>query len=61
MNLHQGKFSWLLILGVLVTELPAFAQENFYRGKTIRFIVAYEAGGGFDVYTRTIARHFAGF
>ena len=35
----------------------AFAQEDFYKGKTIRIIVATSAGGGFDTYTRTIARY----
>lgn len=34
------------------------AQEQFYKGKTIRMIVGTSAGGGFDTYTRTIARHF---
>jgi tripartite-type tricarboxylate transporter receptor subunit TctC len=34
------------------------AQANFYEGKTIRFIVGFSAGGGYDAYTRTIARHF---
>lgn len=34
----------------------AQAQE-FYKGKTIRFVVGFSAGGGFDTYTRTIARH----
>jgi tripartite-type tricarboxylate transporter receptor subunit TctC len=34
------------------------AQESFYKGKTIRMIVGTSAGGGFDAYTRTIARHF---
>jgi len=40
--------------------LPAIvgAQESFYKGKTIRMIVGTSAGGGFDTYTRTIARHF---
>jgi len=33
------------------------AAEEFYRGKTVRFIVGFTAGGGFDVYARTIARH----
>ena len=33
------------------------AQEPFYKGKTIRIIVATSAGGGFDTYTRTIARY----
>src|SRR5215472_15600708 len=33
------------------------AQANFYEGKTIRFIVGFSAGGGYDTYTRLIARH----
>lgn len=33
------------------------AQEAFYKGKTIRIVVGTSAGGGFDTYTRTIARH----
>lgn len=32
------------------------AQESFYKGKTIRMVVATSAGGGFDTYSRTIAR-----
>lgn len=35
----------------------ASAQEPYYKGKTIRIIVGFSAGGGYDVYTRTIARH----
>jgi tripartite-type tricarboxylate transporter receptor subunit TctC len=31
--------------------------EDFYRGKTIRFIVGYAPGGGYDTYTRAIARY----
>lgn len=34
-----------------------FAQANFYEGKTIRMIVGFTAGGGYDAYTRTISRH----
>lgn len=33
------------------------SAEDFYKGKTIRFVVGFSAGGGFDTYTRTIARH----
>lgn len=33
------------------------AQAPFYRGKTIRIIVGGSAGGGFDTYARTLARH----
>ena len=35
----------------------AFGQEPFYRGKTIRLIVGTDPGGGFDTYSRAIARH----
>src|SRR4051794_14564822 len=31
----------------------------FYEGKTIRMIVGLSAGGGYDTYTRMLARHFA--
>ena len=34
----------------------SFAEE-FYKGKTIRIIVGFPAGGGFDTYSRIIARH----
>jgi tripartite-type tricarboxylate transporter receptor subunit TctC len=30
---------------------------DFYSGKTIRFVVGAPAGGGYDTYTRSIARH----
>jgi tripartite-type tricarboxylate transporter receptor subunit TctC len=36
--------------------LPAYAQE-FYNGKTLQLIVGTAPGGGFDTYTRTMARH----
>ncbi|MGH7872168.1 MAG: Bug family tripartite tricarboxylate transporter substrate binding protein, partial [Candidatus Binatia bacterium] len=46
-----------VIFWLLGTALAAFAQEPFYKGKNIRMIVATSAGGGFDAYTRVIARH----
>lgn len=48
-------FSLLAILFSLV--LPAHAAAPFYEGKTIRLIVGFSAGGGFDTYSRLIARH----
>ena len=41
---------------LLANYQPALAQD-FYKDKTIRFIVGQAAGGGYDTYTRTIARH----
>src|SRR6185369_11398298 len=40
--------------------LPAVllsADANFFSGKTIRIVVGTSPGGGFDVYSRTLARH----
>jgi tripartite-type tricarboxylate transporter receptor subunit TctC len=47
--------SVVALCGRLVS--PAVAQEGFFQGKTIRIIVGFSAGGGFDAYSRTIARH----
>lgn len=41
------------------TSTPVDAQESFYRGKTVRIIVGASAGGGYDTYSRTIARHIS--
>lgn len=46
-------------LGVLldlIASSPTLTQD-FYKDKTLRFIVGQAAGGGYDTYTRTIARH----
>ena len=45
------------IFFALVVVVSADAQDNFYRGKTLRIVVGFSAGGGFDVYSRTISRH----
>ncbi len=55
------KVSYLvkLIIGIafVLSASPAASAEDFYKGKTIRFIVGFSAGGGFDAYARLIARH----
>ena len=40
------------------TELSR-AQEPFFKGKTIRIVVGFSAGGGYDIYARAIARHMS--
>ncbi|HEY7555737.1 MAG TPA: tripartite tricarboxylate transporter substrate-binding protein [Candidatus Binatia bacterium] len=47
----------LAILSLLVHAASANAQDSFYKGKTVRIIVGASAGGGYDTYSRTIARH----
>ncbi|MBI2087638.1 MAG: hypothetical protein HYT78_02720 [Deltaproteobacteria bacterium] len=53
--------SLMVMLGVSLvasaTALPAYGQEPFYKGKTIRIVVGFGPGGGFDVYSRTMGRH----
>jgi tripartite-type tricarboxylate transporter receptor subunit TctC len=47
----------IAILSLLLIAAPVRAQDGFYRGKTVRIIVGASAGGGYDTYSRTIARH----
>jgi hypothetical protein len=47
---------------MIVTSLwtvPATAQNNedFYKGRTIRLLIGFGPGGGYDLYARTLARH----
>jgi tripartite-type tricarboxylate transporter receptor subunit TctC len=48
-----------LIASLMSLPASPFAQETFFRGKVIRIIVGFSPGGGFDTYSRTIARHLS--
>ena len=55
---RRVKLTGILVGLLLIAGAEeVFAQANFYEGKAIRFIVGFSAGGGYDAYTRTIARH----
>ena len=48
----------LVLWAVSLLWLPANATaQDIYQGKAIRLIVGFAAGGGFDTYSRAIARH----
>jgi len=49
----------LALVFALVFTAPAHAQSRFFEGKTIRIVVGFSAGGGYDTYSRTIARHLS--
>jgi tripartite-type tricarboxylate transporter receptor subunit TctC len=50
--------SYLAItLSLCLGLASAHGQTPFYQGKTVRIIVGASAGGGYDTYSRTIARH----
>ena len=53
MRLKYLPLSMLFLLAFALNVHPA----EFYQGKTIRVIVGGSAGGGFDIYTRAMARH----
>lgn len=46
------------MLAMAAGIMPAAAQSpaDFYRGKTVQFMVGYPPSGGFDAYTRAAAR-----
>jgi tripartite-type tricarboxylate transporter receptor subunit TctC len=51
------RFFSLIIIGLTLISGVTFAAGPFYEGKTIRIIVGFAAGGGFDLYARAFARH----
>lgn len=63
MKLCRRFFAWAFLLGLFaglfVQPLLAASEEasKAFSGKTIRIIVGYSPGGGFDTVTRVIARH----
>src|ERR1700674_3010191 len=52
------RFLSILLLAVLVSASAADAQSKFFEGKTVRIVVGFSAGGGYDTYSRAIARYF---
>jgi tripartite-type tricarboxylate transporter receptor subunit TctC len=58
--MHKRKLSCFaiqLLIGCLLGVPNILAAQHFYKDKIIRFIVGQAAGGGYDTYTRTVARH----
>lgn len=47
-----------LFAAIIISCLSAAsaATDDFYKGKTIRIVVGFSAGGGFDTYARAMAR-----
>ena len=53
----RNALAWVCALVLL--PLATAGGEDFYKGKTVRFIVGQAAGGGYDTYVRMIARHIS--
>jgi tripartite-type tricarboxylate transporter receptor subunit TctC len=43
-------------LSLMLASANVHAQDDFYKGKTIRVIIGYSAGGTNDLWARTVAR-----
>lgn len=57
--MRRFTFFLALAFGLVMGSISTAGAQEFFKGKTIRFVVGYSAGGSFDLYTRTIARHFS--
>jgi tripartite-type tricarboxylate transporter receptor subunit TctC len=54
----QLRFLIAALIGFALLEATADGTTHeFYKGKTIRIVVGYAPGGGYDFYARVIARH----
>ncbi|HEX2930667.1 MAG TPA: tripartite tricarboxylate transporter substrate-binding protein, partial [Candidatus Binatia bacterium] len=53
----QRIFCALFAVVGLATSVQSASVEDFYKGKSVRIVVGFSAGGGFDTYARAIARH----
>jgi tripartite-type tricarboxylate transporter receptor subunit TctC len=48
----------LVAAAYLTPSQSVLAQDGeFYKGKTVTIVVGYSAGGGYDLYSRALARH----
>jgi tripartite-type tricarboxylate transporter receptor subunit TctC len=44
-------------LSLVLAFCASANAQDFYQGKTVRVVVGFSAGGGFDTYARALARH----
>jgi tripartite-type tricarboxylate transporter receptor subunit TctC len=49
----------LLLAATVIAPIPAAAQADFYKGKTVELVISTGAGGGLDSNGRIVARHLA--
>jgi tripartite-type tricarboxylate transporter receptor subunit TctC len=56
--MFRERFALLTLSFALVVAAKSSAQaQSFFAGKTMRIVVGFAAGGGYDTYARAIGRH----
>ena len=58
-SLDRIQILFIAIASLLLPVPAAYTATPYYEGKTIRIIVGTAPGGGYDTYTRLLARHFS--
>ena len=56
-KMKKNFFLLVAILELSLVSNVTLAAAPFYEGKTIRIVVGLSAGGGYDIWARTISRH----
>ena len=57
--MSRKLFGMLAFTLLLPSVAAAASADDFYKGKTVRIVVGFSAGGGFDTYARAITRHMS--
>jgi tripartite-type tricarboxylate transporter receptor subunit TctC len=57
MTLRCTLLTTAVAAAALLSYAGSEAAEDFYAGKTIKFIIGSNPGGGYDIYARTLAEH----
>jgi tripartite-type tricarboxylate transporter receptor subunit TctC len=63
--MRDGRGSWrrvalaVALLGLSIAGAAAEGPADFFKGRTIRIVVGFGVGGGYDLYARLLARHMS--
>src|SRR5262247_909511 len=58
--LNTTRTAYLLAIASTALAAAPASAADYYSGKTVELVVGGDAGGGYDIYARAVARHLAG-
>ena len=61
MQRAAGFISIVAACGVIAAPLRADPVEDFYKGKQVRVVIGFGAGGGYDLSARLVTKHMGRF